>query len=125
MPRQAERQFGAMPEWAKKGPISARNYGYRAEAHCALKSAERKGIHPTITLQSPDFKLWYEYFTTHLGKLPLAFVFLLDATILEMTLPEPVPMWFDPSFEPTPNFVVPSRVVESIWTKRANEGEAA
>lgn len=89
-----------MPDWAKTGPIDVRNYSFRAEAHCALKSAERTGIHPVITLDSGEFPAWQEYFDRHLGGRPKAFAMMLDATIREMTVPEQVPQWFDPSFAP-------------------------
>jgi hypothetical protein len=89
-----------MPDWAKTGPIDVRNYDYRAEKHCADKSKSRDGMHPTIALESPDFRLWLEYFDRWLGGRPLCFRMLMDATIKEMTVPEPVPQWFDPSFVP-------------------------
>lgn len=89
-----------MPEWAQTGPIGPKNYNFRAEAHCAGKSGTRGGNHPTITLQDPNFVLWQEYFDRHLGGRPKAFKMLLDVSIKEMTVPEPVPQWFDPSFTP-------------------------
>lgn len=61
-------------------------------------------MHPTITLASDEFKVWHEYFYRHLDRPPYVFTKLLDASIAEMTTPEPVPMWFDASFEPTPNY---------------------
>jgi hypothetical protein len=97
----AERKFGSMPEWAKTGPIDAHNYSYRAEAHCAIKSLTREGSHPTLTLTSPDLPVWTEYFDRWLRNRPLCFRMLMDASIKEMTVPEPVPQWFDPSFIPT------------------------
>jgi hypothetical protein len=97
----SERKLGVIPEWAKTGPISAKNYHYRAELHCATKSAQRSGEHPTINLESPDILIWQEYFDRWLSGRPRAFELLLDATIREMTVPEPIPQWFDPSFVPT------------------------
>jgi hypothetical protein len=95
---ESNRKFGAMPEWAKTGPITVENYSYRAEAHCALKSAEREGIHPTITIESEAFPAWRNYFDQHLDGRPLIFRMLVDSVIREMTAPEPVPQWFDASF---------------------------
>lgn len=93
-----ERLFGAMPPWAKTGPIDLRNYNYRAEAHCADRSKDRDGLHPTISLESAELPAWSQYFERHLGGHPRAFQLLLDGTIVEMTLPEQEPQWFDPSF---------------------------
>jgi hypothetical protein len=95
-----ERKFGEMPFWAKTGPIDHRNYSYRAEAHCARKSRERDGMHPTIKRDGPTIRLWKEYFDRHLGGRPKAFKMLMDGSIMEMTVPEETPQWFDPSFEP-------------------------
>jgi hypothetical protein len=93
-----------MPEWAKSGPVNGRNYSYRAESHCALKSSGRNGEHPTIKLESPEFLAWHQYFDQHIGQRPRIFQMLLDKTIREMTVPEPVPQWFDPSFTPNPSW---------------------
>jgi hypothetical protein len=100
MAKSAERAFGTMPDWARTGPIDLRNYNYRAEKHCADRSAARGGEHPTVTLTSPDFMLWREYFDRHLGGRPWAFKALLDGRINSMTLPEQQPQRFDPSFVP-------------------------
>jgi hypothetical protein len=100
MPKQQERKFGVILEWAKAGPIDAKNYSLRAEAHCKLQSPAREGEHPVITLQSREFPAWQEYFERHLGGRPMAFRMLLDGSIREMTVPEQVPQWFDPSFAP-------------------------
>jgi hypothetical protein len=112
-----ERKFGAMPDWAKSGPISAKNYHYRAEAFCASKSAERKGEHPTITRRSTEFLAWQEYFDRWLCGRPTVFQRLLDyvgeGDGPEMTVPEPLPQWFDPSFVPTKNWQ-PRPVIEEL-----------
>jgi len=108
MGQEAERKFGSMPEWAKLGPIDVRNYNFRAEAHCARASGGRGGIHPTITRNSSDFAVWNEYFRRHLGGLPLPFKMLMDGDIREMTVPETVPQWFDPSFVPDPKWKPPA-----------------
>ena len=96
-----ERPFGQIPDWAMKGPIDLKNYNYRAEKHCVERSSKRGGEHPTITRDSPDFLLWREYFERYLGGRPWAFKALLDGRISSMTLPEPMPQWFDSTFEPT------------------------
>jgi hypothetical protein len=100
MPKQQERKFGAIDDWAKTGPHDARNYSQRAEAHCAQRSAAREGAHPTIKPESKEFAAWQEYFDRHLGGRPKAFAMLLDGSMREMTVPEPIPQWFDPSFTP-------------------------
>lgn len=110
MPKQTERAYGSMPDWAKQGPISLRNYPYRAEAHCAQKSSQRQGVHPTVTLDSPEGRLWRQYFEVHLGGLPFVMEMLVTKALAELTVPEPVPMWFDPSFEPRADYVSPEYV---------------
>ena len=105
MAKQSERKFGAIPEWAIAGPVNGKNYPYRAEAHCAAKSEERKGLHPTITREGGDFRLWLEYFDQHLRKRPVAFQMLIDGDIAEMSVPAARPMWFDGTFLPDPKFV--------------------
>jgi hypothetical protein len=97
-----------MDEWAKSGPIDARNYDQRAEHHCSIKSKERGGTHPTINRNSAEFLRWQEYFDRWLRGRPLAFQRLLDFDGVgdgpEMTVPESLPQWFDPSFLPTKNW---------------------
>lgn len=105
MAKQSERMFGQVPDWSKTGPIGLRNYPFRAEAHCHQRSSDRQGHHPTIKLGSVECDQWRQYFEVHLGGLPHAMEMLLGGKIVEMTVPEPVPMWFDPSFEPDPKWV--------------------
>lgn len=100
MPKQSERTYGSMPEWAANGPIDSKNYAFRAERHCRDKSSQRQGAHPVITRESKEFPLWEQFFDGWLGGRPLSFEMLVDATIKEMTVPEQVPQWFDPSFVP-------------------------
>lgn len=104
MAKPVQRKFGTIPEWAKTGPIGLRNYPYRAEQHCSVQGQKRNGLHPTITHNGPDFPLWHQYFERHLGGRPTAFEMLLSQAINEMTVPEPVPQWFDPSFVPDPTW---------------------
>lgn len=97
-----EREFGKIPDSAKRGPISLQNYSFRAEAHCAQRADARGRIHPTIERPSAEFSLWRQYFEMHLGGYPPAFERLLIAEPKQhqMTVPEGEPQWFDPSFEP-------------------------
>lgn len=101
------RKLGEMPLWARVGPIDLRNYNYRAEKHCADRSNDRGGKHPTITLMSPELPFWRKYFEHWLGGHPWAFQRLLDAQIAEMTVPEQEPQWFDPSFDPQREYPQP------------------
>jgi len=103
---QAVRVFGEIPDWAKTGQITLRNYSYRAEAHCKAKTAERQGAHPTIKLGTDEFRLWRQYFEEHLGGLPMAMQRMLENPDdqRQMTVPEPLPQWFDPSFAPDPRW---------------------
>lgn len=101
---ESKRKFGAMPEWAKTGPIDRRNYAFRAEAHCAQRAAERSSEHPTIRINTPEFRAWEQYFTRHLGGYPKAMQMLIDRSIVEMTVPEIQPEWFDPNFIPNPHY---------------------
>jgi hypothetical protein len=102
-----ERKFGEIPDWAKTGPIDRLNYSCRAEKHCAVHGVTREGSHPTIKRGDPNFRLWAEYFDRHLGGRPMAFAMLCEGSIKEMTVPEPTPQWFDPSFTPTPGWSPP------------------
>lgn len=97
---QKERKFGEVPDWAKLGPIDLRNYPYRAEQHCRLKSPGREGFHPTIKRGTKECGLWERYFQKHLGGSPTAMRMLMDSSIQEMTVPEQLPQWFDASFAP-------------------------
>jgi hypothetical protein len=102
-----ERQLGEVPEWSKTGPIDQANYGYRAELHCLEKSAQRKGAHPTIKIDTDDFPVWRQYFEAHLGFVPVVMqAMLLNPTdkTREMTVPEQLPQWFDPSFQADPRW---------------------
>lgn len=67
---------------------------------------KRPAEHPTISPGTTEFALWFQYFQRHLGGLPWAMRALLDRKISAMTVPETVPQWFDPSFEPIEGYVV-------------------
>ena len=82
------------------GPITAQNYSTRARDYCLQRSADRKGEHPTITLASPEFPDWLEYFDHHLGRRPPTFQMLLEGEIDAFTVPERTPEWFDRTFVP-------------------------
>jgi len=88
------------------GPISLKNYDYRVEQHNYQHSVERGGEHPTISLDSPDFPVWHEYFEVHLGGLPWAMNAIINKEIWSMTVPEKLPQWFDISFVPNPKYRV-------------------
>lgn len=104
MKKSSSLPYGAMPHWAKTGAIDHRNFVYRASAHCALKSSERGGEHPYITLDSASLPVWQEYFERHLGGHPVAFKTMLGKQTHAFTLPEELPQFFDPSFTPTPGW---------------------
>jgi hypothetical protein len=50
---------------------------------------------------------------------------LVDASIREMTVPEEMPQWFDPSFEPTPGWTLPPPPPAAhdpqMWNRIRNE----
>ena len=98
---QAERKFGSIPDWAKRGPIDRKNFVYRAELHCSVKSEERKGAHPTICKRMPEFAAWKAYFEW-LGGYSWVFQMILDDENpdREYTVPELQPEWFDASYSP-------------------------
>lgn len=98
-----QREFGEIPHSAKTGPITLRNYSYRAEAHCKAKG---RGPYPTIKVGTDDFRLWRQYFERHLGGLPMAMQRMLENPDDErqMTVPEEFPQWFDTGFEPDPRW---------------------
>lgn len=72
--------------------------------HCAGKGKDRSDNHPTITRDAPEFLAWQQYFEQHLGGRTPAFAALVDGAVHEFTVPEAVPQWFDPSFEPDPRW---------------------
>jgi hypothetical protein len=113
-----ERKFGAIPDDKSRGPISPDNYEWRAEAHCAAKSAERNGEHPTLNLDSPSLPVWQEYFERHLGGWPHCFWLLMEKRIKEMTLPAGMPQWFDGTFSPTPGWRPFARATERLTALR-------
>lgn len=119
---QAERVYGEIPAWAKTGPITLRNYSYRAEVHCKTKTVERQGAHPTIQLGTDEFKLWRQYFEVHLGGLPMAMQRMLQNPDDQrhMSVPEPLPQWFDTSFVPNPHWQ-PREYVQMGTRARARE----
>lgn len=104
MAKQQQRKFGTVPEASKTGPVSLLNYHFRAEMHCAGKGKDRADNHPTLTRDAPDFHTWQQYFEQHLGGRPIGFRMLMAGEISELTVPEQVPQWFDPSFEPDPKW---------------------
>lgn len=97
MPPRMERNYGAIPDWAKTGEISVRNYPCRAEAHCAAQSSVRKGEHPVVTLETPEGQAWLEYFRWLGPGLWVADAFA-DKQVINLTVPEPHPEWFDSRF---------------------------
>jgi hypothetical protein len=117
----AERKFGVMDDWAKQGPIDVRNYSQRAEAHSAVRTKEREGVHPTVSWSSPEFMEWWEYFIW-LGRVPSTFQRILDnpngGTVF--TVPERRPNWFDARFTPTVNWMPPRQPWEDL-TKEERE----
>lgn len=96
-----------MPEWAKTGPVSLKNFTWRVWQHCAEHSTKRGGSHPTIGMETPEYPLWLQYFYHHLGGLPLCARMVIEQKTQTFTAPEQVPQWFDPSFEPDPTWRAP------------------
>lgn len=97
-----ERKFGEIPAWAKVGPITGKNYAYRAEAYCAALADTRGHSHPTIRKDIPEFYQWWEYFTW-LGRIPVGFQVIINEphSQREFTVPETNPELFDMRFVPT------------------------
>ena len=106
MARPIDRKFGEIPEHHKTGPVTLRNYNFRAEWHASIQNAKRKGEHPIIRIGSPEFAGWFEYFEQHLRGFPWPMKQLLAGRINAMTVPELRPEWFDPSFEPSVGYRV-------------------
>lgn len=91
-----------MPDWAKRGAVSVRNYDHRAMQYGLDK--QWKDSWPTIAIGGEGFREWFEYFARHLGGMPWAFQALLMREIAQMNMPEMLPQHFDPSFTPTPGY---------------------
>lgn len=94
-----QRPLGTMPLWATTGPVTWKNYHYRAEGYCARKSSERSGQHPEIGNQSPELADWIRYFDW-LGGQPFLFARMIEWPTVghTFTVPELQPEWFDPDY---------------------------
>lgn len=91
-----------IPEWAKQGVVDLKNYDLRVLWHGQTRGWGDNW--PMLTLASPFFGLWHEYFGRHLGGFPWAFSALLSGRIKQMNVPESRPEHFDPSFSPTAGY---------------------
>ena len=96
-----------IPEWAKKGPVTLRNYDYRVMWHGQTKKWGDGW--PMLKFGASNFPVWHEYFYCHLGGFPWCFQALLDGKIKQMNIPEARPEWFDPSFVPSIGYRIVSK----------------
>jgi hypothetical protein len=102
-----KREYGEIPNWAKRGPITLANYSLRAELYCKLRGRTE---HPTIERGTTACERWQSYFQYHLGGYPQAMWMLIEGRIKEMTVPEDDPEAFDqdwPGLAPTATLVDP------------------
>lgn len=95
-----ERKFGEIPVWARSGPITGKNYAYRAEAYCAAIGDSRGRMHPTVKKGMLEFYEWWQYFERHLEHIPVSFQTIIDEphSQREFTVPELSPEAFDAAF---------------------------
>ena len=95
-----ERKFGEIPAWARPGPVTGKNYPFRAEAYCAAIGDARGRMHPTVKKGMPEFYEWWEYFERHLKHIPVNFQTIIDEphSQREFSVPELRPEEFDGSF---------------------------
>jgi hypothetical protein len=87
--------------------VTRENFAEVAHKFLKATKAQREGKLPVITLKSPNFTVWREYFQRHLGFTPLILKWLLIEEREEMTVVTEWPHQFDPEFVSDPNWRVP------------------
>ena len=104
----SNRQFGKIPDWAKKGPVTPRNYDLRAEWHGA--TIKQWGDSWPYVTTNPDYKdgatadqfAWERYFLDVLREYPASYRLYKRGIIKSYNFPEARPELFDPGYEPRP-----------------------
>lgn len=97
------RKFGDIPEWAKNGPVTLKNYDLRVELHGKIKAWGDKW--PMLSNdenypETADRGAWDLYFRDHLGGFPPTYRLFRDGRIRYLNLPERTPELFDTSYLP-------------------------
>lgn len=104
MPLRKTRPFGQIPEWAKLGMVTLRNYDLRAEAMMARMDEPIPYIRlPHLIAEDEDITgelwPWLEYWIRHLGGLPRQPRMLIEGFIEALNVPTAHPEQFDPRFQ--------------------------
>jgi len=98
---EVDRKFGSIPMWAKAGPISRKNYDYRAELHGFLKQWADTWPFLSSNKELPgtaNEHAWERYFTVHLGGYPTTFRMFRSGALTYLNMPEATPELFDSSY---------------------------
>ena len=106
----SKRPFGEIPDWAKKGPVTLRNFDLRVEWYGA-KIKQWGDNWPFLSNireypTTADQAAWERYFLEVLGAYPPSYRLFKRGVIRAYNLPEATPELFDPSFDPRPKLTV-------------------
>lgn len=117
MAKNARREFGKIPEWAKKGPPTKANYDLRAEEHMAKRSNAGRSLTPFLRLPgtyaiddedipTADHDGWVEYWIWLSGGygFPRQVAMFFEGRFKALNVPEITPEEFDFNFTRDPNF---------------------
>ena len=96
------RKFGEIPDWAKKGPVTLRNYDLRCEWYGA--KIKQWGDNWPFLSKDPDFSstadeaAWERYFLKWLHGFPPSYQLYRRGVIKYYNLPEARPELFEPAY---------------------------
>ena len=100
------RDFGEIPNWAREGKITLKNYDLRVEQYGA-KIKEWKTEWPFLSHKPEvraiaDEPAWDLYFRDHLKGFPPSYKLFRDGVIEFLNVPEAMPELFDKNYRPRP-----------------------
>jgi len=106
----SKRPFGEIPDWAKKGPVTLRNYDLRSEWYGAKIKEWRDGW-PFLSTDpeypaTADQTAWEAYFLKQLGAFPPSYQLFKRGVMRAYNLPDVKPELFDTSYDPRPKLSV-------------------
>jgi len=117
MAKTQKREFGQIPDWAKRGPVTKANYDLRAEAHMALRSKTGRSQTPFLRLPgtyapdddelpTADHNGWVEYWIWLGGGYGFSrqVAMFFDGRFKALNVPEATPELFDMNFRRDPGF---------------------
>ena len=103
----SSRQFGTIPDWAKRGPVTPLNYDLRAEWHGAtIRQWEDQwpfvSTKPEYQPPTADQAAWERYFLEVLREFPASYRLFKRGVISSYNFPEATPELFDTGYVPRP-----------------------